>query len=313
MRKEIPDFFWWAVVLLALFLALIIFLVSLILFGLESVQSLLKEYSGILTGIIAVVVAFFTIRRQTKNVSRQIKTQLNIAEKNRFLDKKEELILTLGGVKQSLVSLSEDYSKGGSKKAYEPDNMILSKLDISLFLMIEYKFADRIQQKTFRTLVESIIALSSSEMQVSDAYYNYLISLEEESLDSRLILIKNKMLTIKNNFAFLEKEYSRVMKKEENFLSEMKDDMLRNTTWLDRKGTLRFKGGRVIEEGSIFSGSLDDLYVEDEDKYLIRYYWVIYKDLTFHLFVDLFRDVWNEILSQVYEYQYEEYVKRMEL
>lgn len=283
MRKEIPDFFWWTVVLLALFLALIIFLISLVLFGLESVQSLLKEYSGILTGIIAVIVAFFTIRRQTQNVKKQITTQLNIAEKNRFLDKKEELIFALTKSRRLVLLL---YTECRRKK-YQLSNDDISNFSDSIFetlnkctfLMQEYYLATLNQHVTYLEIGNLIASLYSvtDEESKEEQHYAYLRNLDElikiVSLDARFLQLRTEIGILKNSKKILEKHFY-------EFASDKKS----------------------ILPNENYSGLVA---ITPTDSH-----WYMYKVLVLELSVNLFLEIQDDLFKQVQRSEYEVYVEK---
>lgn len=200
MNKEFPDFFGWAVVLLALFLALIIFLISLVLFGIESVQSLLKEYSGILTGIIAVVVAFFTIRKQTQNVNRQIKTQISIAEKNRFLDKKEEVVVALHKIREVRTSVIVDIKRGTSKTSIDEAMFVLNDFNLLVFYIRDYKFPLEINSLvSYLNVISLLVNMLLDTSETGKDFFSNLDSLVEKNNDDEVFLELATQLNILKN------------------------------------------------------------------------------------------------------------------
>lgn len=200
MKKEVPDLFWWAVFLLASFIALIIFLISLVLFGIESVQSLLKEYSGILTGIIAVVVAFFTIRKQTQNVNRQIKTQISIAEKNRFLDKKEEVVVALHKIREVRTSVIVDIKRGTSKTSIDEAMFVLNDFNLLVFYIRDYKFPLEINSLVlYLNVISLLVNMLLDTSETGKDFFSNLDSLVEKNNDDEVFLELATQLNLLKN------------------------------------------------------------------------------------------------------------------
>lgn len=74
-QKESKTFFWFAVLFLAMVFAVSIVLLGILVLGIKDLSKWLVDYGGLLGSVFAVVIASYTIKRQSQNTREQIEAQ----------------------------------------------------------------------------------------------------------------------------------------------------------------------------------------------------------------------------------------------
>lgn len=305
MDKKDITFFGEAVALVASILGFVMMLIVLLLFGEVGILAFLTDYGSIVGALIAIGVAYFTIKKQTKNVRAQIDNQQRIANSNRFLDKKQELILAMGECRKTIIILADECEKNSyalaDDKQYKYNNLIAEKLNLCVFLMLEYSFTTKSEQNTYSNLVNLILNLTSSNYGLKNNHITFLKQLDTKDNDELFLELYDQLNAYKSsdNADLLETNYLGFFPPSVR-INDIIDNFLKSKSKQDSREYKRQGNDYLVRVEQQMHDRESYYHLKKEDV-LDELYWRFYKVVGLKQMMDAFTTFDKDLLDKIYD------------